>query len=42
MQLIAHTTSFEITTGVVIFLAGVCAGPWLAHFIYSMIKAPRS
>ncbi len=41
MQLIAHATINEIPMGLIIFLAGACAGPWLAHFVYNLIKARR-
>jgi hypothetical protein len=33
MQLIAHVTMFEFAAGIVVFLAGMCLGPWLAHLI---------
>jgi hypothetical protein len=31
MQLLAHATTFEFAVGIVIFLAGMCVGPWLAY-----------
>jgi len=33
MQLIAHAATFEFAAGIVVFLAGMCVGPWLAYFI---------
>lgn len=41
MQLIAHATINEIPMGLIIFLTGVCVGPWLAHFVYRQIKPRR-
>jgi hypothetical protein len=31
MQLIAHATSFEFAAGIVVFLAGICVGPWITY-----------
>jgi hypothetical protein len=31
MQIIAHATTFEFAAGIVVFLAGMCVGPWLAY-----------
>ena len=31
MQLIAHATTFEFAAGIVVFLAGMCVGPWIAY-----------
>ena len=31
MQLIAHATTFEFAAAIVVFLAGMCVGPWLAY-----------
>jgi hypothetical protein len=42
MQLLAHATPYEFATGIVIFLAGVCAGPWLVQFVYGRIKRRRT
>jgi hypothetical protein len=42
MQLLAHATSYEFATGIVIFVAGICAGPYIAQFFYSWIKRRRS
>jgi hypothetical protein len=33
MQLIAHATTFELAVRIVVFLAGMCVGPWLAYFM---------
>jgi hypothetical protein len=33
MQLIAHATQYEFAMSVLMFLAGVCVGPWLAYII---------
>jgi len=42
MELLAHTTSFELAAGIVVFLAGVCASPLIAHFVSSRMKRRRS
>jgi hypothetical protein len=33
MQLLAHATTFEFAAGIIVFLAGMCAGPWVVHII---------
>jgi hypothetical protein len=33
MQLIAHATTLEFAAGMVVFLAGMCVGPWLAYVL---------
>jgi hypothetical protein len=42
MELIAHTTSFEVAAGVIAFLMGACVGPWLAQLIYNQMKQRRN
>ena len=34
MQLIAHATTFEFAAGIVVFVAGMCVGPWLAYVLF--------
>jgi hypothetical protein len=41
MQLIAHATEHELAISILMFLAGVCVGPWLAHIIVCRPKARR-
>lgn len=31
MQILAHATTFEFAAAIVVFLAGMCVGPWLAY-----------
>jgi hypothetical protein len=33
MQLMAHATTFEYAAGIVLFLAGMCVGPWLVYVL---------
>ena len=40
MHLIAHATTFELAARIVVFLAGMCVGPWLAYIILKKTKAP--
>jgi len=41
MQLLAHATINEIPMALVVFLAGMCVGPWLVHFVYRQIVARK-
>jgi len=41
MHLLAHATINEIPLALVVFLAGVCVGPWLAHFVYRQIRRAK-
>jgi hypothetical protein len=38
MQLLAHVTSYEFATGIVVLLMGVCAGCLLASLLYTRIR----
>jgi hypothetical protein len=43
MELIAHTTSFELTAEIISFVAGMSVGPWLLHVAYKWwLRAGRS
>jgi hypothetical protein len=42
MELLAHATSLEAAAGIVVFLAGTCAGVLIAQFVYSWMKQRRS
>lgn len=41
MQLLAHATINELPMALIVFLAGACAGPWLAHVVYRKIVARK-
>jgi hypothetical protein len=41
MELLAHATMMEVAAGIVVFLAGMCVGPLLAHQIYVRSRARR-
>jgi hypothetical protein len=38
MELMAHITSLEATTGIVMFLAGSCVGALMARFFVAWSK----
>jgi hypothetical protein len=42
MELLAHATSLEAAAGIVVFLAGACAGMLIAQFVYGRLKKRRS
>ena len=41
MQLLAHATINEIPMALIVFLAGMCVGLWLVHFVYRQIVARK-
>jgi hypothetical protein len=41
MQLIAHATQYEVAISILMFLAGLCIGPLLAHLLICRLKAKR-
>ena len=39
MSFLAHATIHEIPTAILVFLAGVCVGPWLVYFVLNKFKS---
>jgi hypothetical protein len=42
MELLAHTTPFEVAAGIAVFLVGTWAGMMIAHFLYGWIQRRRA
>ena len=41
MEIVAHATTFEFATGIVVFLAGMCVGPILAYLLHARSRTRR-